>query len=218
MAKAGALMGRPLDSAAESHMLDALTSGQLNQWVQNFTANTGQPLADEKEGAKKSLRANSGKIVLSPSVIVIDPKSLTATLRTVNPSNDSIPLDFVIQYAPPQSSHSAPLRATTASAQWSLVSWVHDVPKDVVLAPHETRNVTMHITVPDGATPGKYSAHVIVYYMAPVKIDASTDLSGDGLSFLADTTANGFPASRYVLGQLTYTLGKQGNPKQPIKR
>ena len=148
-----------------------------------------------------------GKLILSPSIIPVNAKSQTAVLHLTNPNNDSVPLDFVVQSANPRSSPFAILGTTakqdTAGEKWSLAGWVKDVPQGIVLAPHESRTVTLHVAVPEHVAAGKYSAYVLVYFQKPITINASTDLS-QGLDPLSDTTAHGFPKNSYALGKLVY--------------
>lgn len=159
---------------------------QLQQQVQAMMAqqqNNAQAMGDR------------GSIVLRPLVITVDTSKI-GTFRLSNATADSIPVDVVVQYTVPQPRQATASNAPTtpkanapqagvADNPWSLVGWVQDIPKGVILAPHETRTVALHVTAPSDAAPGTYSAYVIVYDRAPVK--------------------SGSSGNSYVMGKLVYT-------------
>ena len=201
------VMGENGDTLEHIENGDTLVNrGDANGMLRRFFGGAGFSMRGSATAmGHATVPIDRSAITLTPAVRTVSAQNRTATFRVTNPSNDSIPLDFILQSANP---HTLPLLTHggsrgTVDTKWSLAGWINDVPSGVVLAPHESRTVTMHLTVPESAAAGEYSAYVVLYYAKPITINESTDLSG-GLDFLSDTTAHGFPSNSYVLGRVVY--------------
>lgn len=137
-------------------------------------------------GGGLSISRVSG-VQVGPGPIVVDPKTHTATVQFVNDGDDTAHANITVQDksaeradfnaqvdalqrsierghgatgAAPQKSATKATGTDTAAKRWSLASWIQDLPKQVTLAPHEKRTVTLHLTVPSKLAAGTYSTYL----------------------------------------------------------
>jgi hypothetical protein len=118
----------------------------------------GQDDSQNKNYAGKSF------VQLTPASIVVDPKAHTAAIQFINTGSDTARPTVTVRTGAKESD--------TAASPSSLTSWIQDLPKQVVLAPHETRTVTLHLNVPAGLHAGDY-----VGYLVATWAEAAVDLS-----------------------------------------
>jgi hypothetical protein len=128
------------------------------------------------------------RVRVTPAITEIDPKVKTATLEFFNASDDTVNAALSIGTVPPTmmggqaaqapQNSANPLLADTGSAkatapdsvasEWSLASWVQDLPAHIQLAPNEKKSVTVHLDIPASVKPGDYAAWIV----------ATTEVSG----------------------------------------
>lgn len=131
------------------------------------------------------------QVKLAPDRVIVDPKTQTATVMISNLSAKPVKAAIHLRYGGPHpvsvdttassalatsgfivqdSAHTAALdsvrrdslRTDSLAKLWSLAPWITDAPKTLDLKPHETRSITLHLTIPETLAPGEYSAHLIV--------------------------------------------------------
>lgn len=149
----------------------------------------GQYLIDQ--AVKKSfnnalMNALSRKVLIAPALVNADPHAQTATFEFINASDDSLSATVTAGVVPPpgfrasganrvvtsgghagDTSSSASKGSSTSfpvdtiQQDVSLASWIQDLPSSVVLAPHEKKSVTVHLTVPSNLKPGEYAAWIV---------------------------------------------------------
>jgi hypothetical protein len=128
----------------------------------------------------------SRRVRVAPTVVTVDPHARTATLEFINASDDSLSATVTAGVVPPpgfrasgatqgvtsgghvnDTSSAAGKGAGTGFSvdtirpEVSLASWIQDLPSSVVLAPHEKKSVTIHLTVPSDLKPGAYAAWIV---------------------------------------------------------
>jgi hypothetical protein len=118
------------------------------------TLNSGQKVIDE---------ACKYGVHVSPEVITVDPKTSTATVKFVNPTDDSVQSHISVQDAVPVQGVAFSNSIPTDTQTGVLGSWIKDLPKELTLKPHETRTIILHFAVPASRKPGEYSAYVLAY-------------------------------------------------------
>lgn len=125
--------------------------------------------------ASTALTVVKAPVQVTPEVIEVDSKKNTATVTFTNPNDDSVRTDLSMQYTVPakqpntvvakfvytNGTSAKQIAAPGAGAALSLESWINDLPKQLVLKGHETRVVTLHLTVPTSLKSGEYSAHMV---------------------------------------------------------
>jgi hypothetical protein len=126
-------------------------------------------------------KAFDRKVVISPSIVNIDAKEKTATFEFANSQEDTLVAEVTVGNAPPlgagaskpggakqaggllaeDEAADAKAKSDSIDANWSLASWVKDLPSIIKLAPGEKKKITVKLDVPENAKAGEYSGWVV---------------------------------------------------------
>lgn len=106
-------------------------------------------------------------VLVTPRLLVLDPQHRMASLTLTNPGDSLLHASVQWEFSYPatdaqgRTALTSTLPATVATSP-SLIPWVHGVPTEVTLRPHQTQAVTMTLQVPPSTPDGEYWAQLVV--------------------------------------------------------
>jgi hypothetical protein len=102
---------------------------------------------------------------VTPTTVVVDSTTRTAIVHVSNPTPDTVKVQLTVQDTITRS-----LQGTSSGPDLSqrdslknahaLASWITDLPKQLILAPHTIRTLTLHVSTPSAVPAGVYVAYL----------------------------------------------------------
>ena len=113
-------------------------------------------------GTARQIAGGASHIQIAPRQLVIDPNSKAATITLTNTGDDTVKAKIAAKDVNTADGGTAHPSVNPSAIAGSLAAWIRDLPSQVTLAPHETRSITVHVTVPEHLTNGDYAGDVVV--------------------------------------------------------
>jgi hypothetical protein len=148
----------------------------------------GQLAAQETPSALDAV-APQNRIAMQPHRMILDGHTRSATVTLTNRSNKPTTAEVHVVFAYSVWPHGLPYDTTLFSMHWqslvphdtlvvapratdpSAAQWISGVPTQVILKPHETRRMTVHLTPPPQVPNREYWAKIVAIVNPQRKLD-----------------------------------------------